>query len=75
VKIPTTAQCDQLFLDDHQTAQVLGISVKTLRNWRFTGKVTLPYRKFGGSVRYSKADVLAWADAQTKHNTSEGVAR
>lgn len=71
----TAFQKDVVFVDEHYMAKVLKVSVKTLRNWRFTGKVSLPYRKFGGSVRYAIDEVLAWAEAQRRTSTSEGVTR
>lgn len=46
-----------------QLAKYLQVSVPTLARWHGEGKgprVT----KFGAAARYSRADVLAWAEAQ-----------
>ena len=36
---------------EHDAAQVLGLSVKTLRRWRWAGKPP-SFHKLGGAVRY-----------------------
>jgi hypothetical protein len=45
-------------LDEKQTAQILSLSVQTLRNDRAT-KRRIPYVKIGKSVRYRPEDVEA----------------
>ena len=57
------------FLTPRESAAFLRLSDVTLARWRIEG--TGPaYRKFGRRVVYAKADLLAWADGQTKQNTS-----
>ena len=40
------------YLKEHEVADYLGLSVSTLRNWRYTG-TNLRFHRFGGAVRYS----------------------
>ncbi len=44
---------------DIQTAELLGVSVATVRRWRLTGQGP-KYRKFGGAVRYFAEDIDAF---------------
>lgn len=53
-------------LKESTAAEVLGVSPKTLRNWRSNGSGGPPYRKLkGAGVRYWLDELLQWADAQT----------
>ncbi|MBX8800715.1 helix-turn-helix domain-containing protein [Pseudochrobactrum asaccharolyticum] len=54
-----------------QAAEVLGLSVKTLANWRVSGQHELPYRRIGGAIRYQYADLQAFADSHKRLNTSQ----
>ena len=47
-------------IDEKRTAEVLGVKVSTLTNWRTTGRYSLPYIKVGRLVRYRVADLAAW---------------
>ena len=47
-------------INEYEAAQLLGLSVSTLRNWRFSGKGPR-YYKLGRSVRYDPADLRAFA--------------
>lgn len=57
---------DQLLTID-QVADWLQIPVATLRDWRARGApgTPLPAIRVGGHVRYRRADVDAWLDANT----------
>lgn len=44
------------FINSAQLAQLLGISIHTVRKW--TKFRTIPYRKFGRAVRFHLGDVL-----------------
>lgn len=44
-------------LTDVEVADILNMSVQTLRNWRNQGR-GLPYIRLGSSIRYQVADVL-----------------
>jgi len=54
-------QCVSRYIEEREVAKILGLSVQTLRNRRFLGHPP-PYVKFGRSVRYLLADILAWAE-------------
>lgn len=43
-------------LDETQTAQKLGLSIKTLQSWRWR-KIGPRYLKIGGAVRYAAEDI------------------
>lgn len=47
-------------IDERRAAEVLGVKVSTLTNWRTTGRYNLPYIKVGRLVRYRVADIAAW---------------
>lgn len=47
-----------------QVAEYLQVSVPTLARWAMEPGKGPRATRFGGAVRYSRADVLAWADAQ-----------
>jgi hypothetical protein len=63
------------FVNEDQTAQLLGLKVKTLRNWRQTGTEDLPYYKLGRAVRYDLDEVAAWARSRRFTSTTEADAR
>jgi excisionase family DNA binding protein len=48
-----------------QLAEVLGISVRTLYNWRSQRKGPPGFR-VGSHVRYRRSDVEAWLDEQAQ---------
>lgn len=58
------------YLDTQAAAEHLGMSPNTLSRWRWTGDGP-PFRKMGRSVRYARADLDTWAEARTRHSTSE----
>jgi hypothetical protein len=58
------------FLNVREAAVLLRLSEITLSRWRLEGGGP-PYRKFGRRVLYARSDLLAWADAQVRHSTSE----
>ena len=52
------------FLTENEVAMITGLSVFTLRNWRFMGK-GIPYCKAGGrAIRYDYSDVLEFMRGQ-----------
>jgi excisionase family DNA binding protein len=57
-------QADVL-IDDAEAARLIGVKVQTLAVWRMTGRYGLPFVRFGRSVRYSFADLMAWKAAHT----------
>jgi len=52
-------------------ADLLGVSVATLRRWRLAGDGPA-FRKFGGAVRYGDRDIDAFVAASPKGGRSEG---
>lgn len=58
-------------LTPEQAAAVLGLSPKTLANWRVSGIPALPYRQVGRAIRYQYADLLAFAEGNRRFNTSQ----
>jgi helix-turn-helix protein len=65
-----TQSAQRAFLTTKEAAAHLRLSQVTLCRWRIEGDGP-PYRKFGRCVRYDVVDLDAWADAQTRQNTSE----
>jgi predicted DNA-binding transcriptional regulator AlpA len=60
-------------LNEHEVAPIIGVRVKTLRNWRVQGvgpRFVCTGRKL---VRYRLSDVLAWQEANLRRSTSEGA--
>jgi predicted DNA-binding transcriptional regulator AlpA len=58
------------FLDERQVADLLCQSVRTIQKWRVSGAGPGFY-KLGRSVRYRRAEVIAWAEARRKAHTSQ----
>jgi hypothetical protein len=64
----TASQLDELrpgdWFDDHEVAAIFDIKVHTLRNWRSLGKGPR-FRKIGQrTVRYHRADLLAFIEGE-----------
>jgi Helix-turn-helix domain len=59
-----------IFLSAGEAAAFLRVSSVTLGRWRIEG-CGPTYRKFGRRVLYERADLIAWAEAQTRVSTSE----
>lgn len=57
---------NQKLIDEFEAAAILGISVKSLRTWRSTGKVVIPFCKIGKSVRYSPAILQEYITLHTQ---------
>ena len=49
------------FVDEVEAARLTGLSIYTLRNWRFLGRGPA-YVKFGRAVRYSLEDLRTFAE-------------
>ena len=60
------------FVNELVIERVLGVPVKTLRNWRVSGRGP-PFSKFGASVRYELATAIRWARARQVNSTSENA--
>ncbi len=58
-------------VSEQRASEILGVSRKTLRNWRSQGHA-LPYLKYGGRnglVRYVMSELLAWRNAHRRGRT------
>ena len=55
---------EKRFINENHVAGITGLSVQTLRNWRFLGR-GIPYVKIGRYVRYppTKAAVVGMLNA------------
>jgi predicted DNA-binding transcriptional regulator AlpA len=60
-------------LDENEVARVIGVRVKTLRNWRVQGIGPRFVRTGRKLVRYRPSDVLDWQEANLRRSTSEGA--
>jgi hypothetical protein len=49
-------------LNEHEAAEILGLSVKTLRRWRWA-REGVAWIKLGSAVRYAPADLQAFTEA------------
>ncbi len=61
---------DARLLNEFETANRLGLSVKTLRRWRWAGQ-GIPFIKLGRSVRYDPAEIEAFIAAGRRVSTSD----
>lgn len=59
------------FLTEKETAEMLNLSQRTLQRWRMEGSQGLPFRRFGGLIRYALSDIERWAAEQSRMSTSE----
>lgn len=63
---------DNLIYTEKDVADMLKISVRTLRHWRYRGKDLGPrYYKAGRAVRYMGNDINQWLSARTHACTIE----
>lgn len=62
-------------LTEQEAANILGISVATLRRWRWTGTPELPFIKLGRNVRYRLEDLLAFNAANKHTSTTSALAQ
>ena len=65
-------QIEKQYLTEREVAQLTGRSLSTLRNERHLCK-GFSYVKIGRSVRYPKADVIAFMEARKIEPTSGGA--
>jgi excisionase family DNA binding protein len=71
-----TARIEQ-FLDVGQVAEMLGLSVATIRKWVLIRYI--PYQKLGRAVRFSAPEIREWVKTRTVrpaegHGTPDGTA-
>lgn len=58
----SAAERGNRLIDEHEAAARLGLSVMTLRRWRWARK-GVSWVKIGFSVRYDPSDISAFVDA------------
>ena len=66
----TNAGAPAEYVDTAAAARILGVSVSFLNKSRVVGGGPT-FRKLGRSVRYSPADLHAWAAANARRSTSD----
>lgn len=49
-----------------ETAAILKVAPKTIRNWRVEGRLKIPVVLFNGCVRFNQKDVEAYIESRTK---------
>lgn len=69
----TTAQPRVELMNEIDAASYLGLSRRTLQQWRVSGRGP-SFRKLGAAVRYSRSDLDAFIEDAARTSTSE-VAR
>ncbi|MFK8034435.1 MAG: helix-turn-helix domain-containing protein [Hyphomicrobiales bacterium] len=57
-------------INTREAAKFLGLSTKTLANWRVSGKFNLPYTKIGERVFYKTSDLMDFVNSNSKQSTS-----
>lgn len=57
-------------INEGEAARRLGLSVKTLRRWRWAGKGPR-FLKIGAAVRYDPADLQGFIEAGRRTSTSD----
>lgn len=57
-------------LSETQTAELLGLSIRTLQSWRLRGGGP-PFAKVGRAVRYRRSDLELWLEQRLRVSTSD----
>lgn len=58
-------------ITERDAAAFLNFSVKTLRNWRVSGRGPKFVRASSNAVRYRLKDLIAWSEERLVESTSE----
>ena len=58
------------YLSTREAAEWLGLSTRTLDRYRVSGDGPV-FHRFGGRVRYLRADLDAWAALRRRRSTSD----
>lgn len=58
-------------LNEKQAAELLGLSVKTLQNWRYTGLNGPHFHKIGRCVRYHRDELDRFLAETRRMSTSD----
>jgi len=65
-----TDRPDPLY-DEKQTAKYLGVSVRTLRNWRWSGRGPEYVALSGRLIRYELTRIQDWVKSKRRKSTSD----
>lgn len=57
-------------LTPDELSHMLGVNVRTLAMWRYTGRHALPYIRCGAAIRYQRQAVAEWLEKRTQTQTS-----
>ncbi len=57
-------------VNEHEAARILGLSVKTLRRWRWAGRPP-GFLKIGAAVRYDPTELAAFIEAVRRTSTTD----
>jgi predicted DNA-binding transcriptional regulator AlpA len=60
-------------LTETEAAQFIGFSIRALQGWRVKGGGPKFVKVSGRAVRYRRCDLILWAEARLRSNTSEGA--
>ena len=66
----TQSQAINRLITEVEAADLLGLSVKTLRRWRWAGHPPR-FIKLGGAVRYDMEDLRAFMESGRRTSTSD----
>ena len=59
-------------LNTKEVSEILGVTVKSLANSRYTGiGIQVPYKKIGRLIRYKESDLEKYLEANTFSHTGE----
>ena len=58
------------FLPTADAAKLIGLAEATLATDRVTRRLGIPFHKFGAAVRYSRNDLLKWAERRRQEVTN-----
>jgi hypothetical protein len=64
--IPSNCIALSKLLSPQQTAEILGVEVPTLANWRCNKRYNLPYVKVGSKIKYPEKGVIAFIEERTE---------
>ena len=60
------------FVNERKAADILGVAVHTLQNWRVTGRGPA-YYKFEGAIRYATDELAKYASSCRRTSTTEAA--
>lgn len=60
---------EQKLLSSKQAAEFIGVTEHSLRRWRVTGEVKIPFIRFGRNVRYSVKHLEEFVAKNTRTHT------